>query len=456
MCPSTYLRRGEPVTVSAGSSAKAHPEQVWLILSHAFNMDGRAASQTITDKIPHLLVHGVRPIVLSAMTGAKDKHLEHHQLLPVSPAGLRFDMRHVLKNRLRSKRAYRLVSGAMAALLLPFYLMEKLLLPLESQWSWFMSAYVAGARIIRRNRPALIYSTGGANSAHIAGYLLHRRYGIPWLAEVHDPLVYDSAAGRKLAERLAAWIETRICRHAAVAIWFTETALARARARHPELGARGRVMLPGADAPALNNARYVRGEHCIIAHFGSLSRSRNLRIFLEGLATVLRERPQLRDKLRLHLYGSGVDPASAEAIKQFPQPEVIRVFGRIERDAASGESGRVRVLRLMRGADCLLLLHGNDAACEEYIPSKLYEYLWMQRPILALVHRNPQMTRILTELGHACVPADDAGAVARALEDLVLRWQQGALNDLPAGSPYTAKAAVEQLLTWVRSGTGGT
>lgn len=416
-------------------------------------MDGRAASQTVTDKIPHLLAHGVRPIVLSAMTGAKDEQIEHHQLLPMSPAGLRFDMRHVLKQRLRSKQAYRVVSGAMLVLLLPFHLLEKMLLPLESQWSWFVSAYVMGARIIRRERPALLYSTGGANSAHMAGYLLHRRFGIPWLAEVHDPMVYDSPRRRNLAERVAAWIETRICRHATVAIWFTETALARARARHPELGPRGRVMLPGADAPVLNDARYVRGEHCVVAHFGSLSRSRNLVMFLEGLAAAVQAEPGLRDKVRVHLYGSGVDAESAQAIRQFAYPELIRVFGRIERDAATGETGRARVLRRMRSADCLLLLHGHDVACEEYIPSKVYEYLWMQRPILALVHRNPQMTRMLTELGHTCVPADDAGAVAQALRELIARWQRNELTDLPGGSPYTAKAAVEQLLTWVRSST---
>ena len=44
----------------------------WLLISHAFNMDGRAASLTITDKIPYFLEAGVQPIVLSAITGVKD------------------------------------------------------------------------------------------------------------------------------------------------------------------------------------------------------------------------------------------------------------------------------------------------------------------------------------------------------------------------------------------------
>ena len=46
-------------------------QKKWLILSHAFNMDGRAASQTMTDKIPSLLAAGIDIYVLSAITGSK-------------------------------------------------------------------------------------------------------------------------------------------------------------------------------------------------------------------------------------------------------------------------------------------------------------------------------------------------------------------------------------------------
>ena len=50
----------------------ANTPRTWLILSHAFNMDGRAASQTITDKIPRLRERGINPVVISAITGRKD------------------------------------------------------------------------------------------------------------------------------------------------------------------------------------------------------------------------------------------------------------------------------------------------------------------------------------------------------------------------------------------------
>ena len=58
------------------------PRQRWLILAHAFNMDGRAASQTITDKLPHLRQAGIELVVLSGVSGTQDKTFEHHQLWP--------------------------------------------------------------------------------------------------------------------------------------------------------------------------------------------------------------------------------------------------------------------------------------------------------------------------------------------------------------------------------------
>ena len=55
--------------------------QSCLLISHGFNMDGRAASLTVTDKIPFLLDAGVKPIVLSAITGHQDHELEHCHLI---------------------------------------------------------------------------------------------------------------------------------------------------------------------------------------------------------------------------------------------------------------------------------------------------------------------------------------------------------------------------------------
>jgi hypothetical protein len=178
-----------------------------------------------------------------------------------------------------------------------------------------------------------------------------------------------------------------------------------------------------------------------------LAETRNLEIFLQGLRQFLEKNPQAADHIRLHLYGGGIDQVSARAIKDFPHPSVIEQFGRLETDPKTGESGRDRVLKRMNAADCLLLLHGTVPFCEEYIPSKMYEYLWAQRPILALVWRNPQMERMLRELGHWAIKADDADAIASALEELHTRWMRDELPHSGQPSPYTAAAATRQIVS---------
>jgi hypothetical protein len=426
----------------------AAPEEEWLILAHAFNMDGRAASHTITDKIPHLRALGVRPVVVSAVTGRRDTAIEHHQVLPLAPAALRFDLRHVLRRRLHNRAAYNLVLGLISLALLPFYLLEKAFIRLETHWSWGGSAYLRAVRLIERRRPAVLYTTGGANSAHWAGAKLARRFGLPWIAEVHDPMVLPDVEPNG-AQRFALELEGRICERADVAVWFTEEALVQAKARHPELGDRGHAMIPGADPPGIARVPYRPGPRFVIGHFGSLSPTRHLGVVAEALRRAIAADPSLADSVRLEIYGTELDPVSREALRALPA-HVVDVKGRLERDAASGESGRDRVLRRMNAVDCLLLLHGTEPYCAQYIPSKAYEYLWTQRPILALVWRNPQMARMLTDLGHTAVAADDAAAVETALKDLVARWRRGALADSGRDSPYTVEAAVRRLVGWAR------
>ncbi|HUU73297.1 MAG TPA: hypothetical protein VMW70_11765, partial [Burkholderiales bacterium] len=295
-----------------------------------------------------------------------------------------------------------------------------------------------------------IYSTGGANSAHMAGFLLARKFRLPWIAEVHDPMVFDSGGHRRMSARFAAWLEGKICRYADVPFWFVDNALARARERHPEMDDRGRVLIPGADQPAFGKVPYHQGEEMVIGHFGSLSATRNLGCFLQAMAKVIERHPDSRKVVRLEIYGGGVDAVSDAAIAQFPAPEMIRRYGRLENDPVTGESGRERVLKRMNTVDCLLLLHGTEVFCEEYIPSKFYEYLWTQRPILGLIWRNPQLERMLQENGHLAVTADDVEGVCSALVELFERWTKGDLADSGRMSPYTAEAAAKQLVGWAR------
>jgi hypothetical protein len=291
----------------------------------------------------------------------------------------------------------------------------------------------------------------------VAARVLQKHLGIRWLAEVHDPLVMPGKTPETPQERMQAHIERVICRHADIAIWFTDQALASAKRRHPQLGERGHVVLPGIDSPFKVMPEYRPTEKMRIGHFGALSTTRNLLPMLAAMEQIQNNQPEVFALMELHVYGGPLDSGSKEHLENSGIRNHVKHFGRIEADPILGLSGREQILKLMRSMDVLLLLHGNEPICAEYIPSKVYEYLWMQRPILALVYRNPQMELLLVKEGHEVVQVSEeetpslemTNLLASALLVLYEKWSNKNLNDNFQTSPYTTKETVNRMLSFL-------
>ena len=86
-------------------------------------------------------------------------------------------------------------------------IIERLVVGLRNQWSWALPAFVRGALRLRRGDIELVYTSGGAYSAHLAGYWLKRWCGVRWIVEVHDPLVFPERPLRNRDDRFQARLE---------------------------------------------------------------------------------------------------------------------------------------------------------------------------------------------------------------------------------------------------------
>ena len=425
-------------------------------------MDGRASSQTITDKIPYFLEVGVKPIVLSAITGAKDARFTHRQFLAWGPAAFRFDFRHWIANQYGRGFVYKLLTRTVSVLLAPFIGLERLFLGYSSQWSWAMPAFMHGWRLIRQGKVDLIFSTGGAWSAHLAGLWLKKKTGLPWIAEIHDPLVIRKTPNDQGFEKpknrdaqFRKYLEKQICKNADLVWWFTDGALHYSKVRNSNLNtkanAHGFMVLPGAKPPGGLEMTQVHGysDKLNLCHFGSLANDRSLSTILNALATLLKKYPQAREYIRVHAYGAPLDSLTLEAIKLFNFQDVLLAHGRLEKDPATGISGRERVVAKMQAADVLILLHGNDEWCAEYIPSKFYEYLWAGRPIWGITHRNPQLDQMLEERSAYLSHEGDLEGISMALERIWLDWQQKCLM-IPVGVPIGVDQAAYKILSEIQ------
>ena len=147
----------------------------------------------------------------------------------------------------------------------------------------------------------------------------------------------------------------------------------------------------------------------------------------------------------MHAYGAPLDSLTLEALKSLKFDDLLLAHGRLEKDFVTGRSGRERVVERMQAADVLILLHGNDEWCAEYIPSKLYDYLWTGRPIWGITHRNPQLDQMLLDREAYLSPQSDIEGVELAVERIWLDWKNQRLIE-PQWLPVAVDQAVQKIL----------
>ena len=390
------------------SSANPAPPPVkserWLIFSYFSNVDGMACAQHLDDRLPWLSRFGVVPILVSGVCGERWPDLVHCRVPSIAPSGIRFECRHWLRRRV-SRPWLRKTAGLLLTLpCLPFYLLEKLLVDLDSQWSWFLLASRRGRRLCREHRPSVIYSTGGAPSAHLAAALVARWANLPWVAEFQDPLIYPGLRRSRRAIRLYAWLERLVARRASRVVFLTEAAR-RSFAQRTQVANKGCVIYPGADPEKIPHLPYAKGETCCFAHFGTLAGSRNLSSFLLALRNLLQTYPAWRTQVQVHLYGH-LDNAMRDLIRQFPCPGMI-----IDMAVSPGRQH----CRQWCKSDVLLLVQNAGSVSAETIPSKLYEYAFASRPILALIDQNQELRTMLQTQEHYVTEIEADAGIQRAI-----------------------------------------
>lgn len=408
----------------------------WLILSYRANIDGSACAQHVDDRLPYLEARGITPVLLTGPVGKRFQKRPHYRSPSIAPSGIRFELRHALRKRLQRRWQFKLAETVLLLPVFPFYLLEKILINLESEWSWFFSASIRGYFLCRRFRPEVVYSTGGTASAHVAADIICRVTGLPWLAETQDPLVHDRdwRRGRRVM-RVYLWLEKRICRTADAFIFLAGAARENMAVR-TGMPACGRVIYPGADSGMFGSRRHEQGRQCHFAHFGTLNGTRNLVAFLKALRLMIDSDRLETDLIRIDVYGS-LDGGSKRAIHQLGLKSLVTDHGVVTRKEA---------LAAMQRTDCLLLIQNTIFFSSETIPSKVYEYLLSGRPILGLVHHNEELRAMLLRSGNFPVPADEPEAVADTVEVIMGRFRDGSLQSWSPCTEWTVAKAVDQLI----------
>lgn len=416
----------------------------WLVVSYYANVDGRAASHHVDDRLAAFRACGIDVTVLSSMRGPRYKNEQHLRVFSLLPsavhdelkAGFRRNRQHLVPVQFLRLVVQVLIAVPVAV----FYIFERFLLHRDKRWSWQFTAAVRGWLWSRSRRPDLILSTGGPASAHVAGGWLAHRLNVPLVCEFQDPLPFQYPPTVKPIHDYHLQLEQALARQAQALVYLTDGAAQAATQRllaDSSEQPKAALLSIISGAPAIEILDKPTSSKRVLTHIGTLSGTRNLVALIEALSALAANDAQLHTRFTIKLAGT-LDRAVVQSIKPFVLKDNIEVLGRQPRVALNG---------IIADADILLLIQNTGPIAKETIPSKAFEYLQTGRPILGLIDNNAQLRSILEEHGHSVFELGDSNAV--------LQQQLKALlyEPLPQIKPckLTVQHSVEELIRRVDS-----
>lgn len=283
--------------------------------------------------------------------------------------------------------------------------------------TWQFDGARVGMRLIREWRPDVIWSTYPIATAHLLGGTLHRRSGVPWIADFRDPMAQEGYPPDPRIWQDFKRIEETAVREARFSIFTTPGAARVYRERYPRSDERIAVIENGFDEDSFvgiadgDSVREPLNPGSVtLLHSGIVYPSeRDPSQLLAALHQLVASGRVRRDQLRIRFRAADHEAMLARLAKENDVDGMIEILPPIPYRAALEEMAR---------ADGLLVLQA--ANCNEQIPAKLYEYLRAGRPVVALTDPCGDTAGVVRAAGlDTIAPLDSARDIAALLDQFV-------------------------------------
>ncbi len=300
---------------------------------------------------------------------------------------------------------------------------------------WANDALKVARRLCAERHIDAVYTTLPPFSSMFVGHELRRETGLPWIADYRD-LWYGDVLREWLPEwrkKLELRIERRLLREADVVVTVSEQKTAYMQRLHPTIKARWETLTNGYDTELYGErvrTRPFSGDTIEFVYTGRLFKNRRGYAFAEALGRIHRTDPALAGKVRVRILG-GLEPAIRKRYDQ-----ILAEYGIAHLYDFAGDVAYAEAMNAQVNCDYLLLIVDTGETSDGVIPGKLFEYVSVRRPNVALC--DPGATQQLIErarLGRA-VPAESA----EACEAMLREWLHKPVPEkLEADDEYLAQ-----------------
>ncbi|MEO8590489.1 MAG: glycosyltransferase [Flavobacteriales bacterium] len=244
----------------------------------------------------------------------------------------------------------------------------------------FLKAY------LKEHPVEAIITTGPPHSMHLIGLELKRALGVKWIADFRDPWT-DIDFYHQLA--LTGWADRRHRRRERSVLQNADRVVTVSWSWAKDLeklgGRKVEVITNGFDPADIPAPPVPVDEAWSLVHLGAMSATRDCPALWKRLSALCESDPEFAARFKLRFVGP-VDHSIMESVRAAGLLDKVERLGRVSHDDAMREMQRARVL----------LLPINDTPNKQGIlPGKLFEYLGVGRPILAVGPAGGDVVRVL-------------------------------------------------------------
>jgi len=299
--------------------------------------------------------------------------------------------------------------------------LEWVMIP-DWQAVWLPWAVGMGLQVIRREKIEVIVSTSGPETNHLVGMWLSRLTGVPLVVDFRDGWLFESLKPfmqRNSFRRVVdGWLERQVVSQSSAVVTVSDPLTAYFRQTYG-LSESRTVTIPNGYGPEdwwdVQPAARTDGRFRLV-HTGAFSHSRHSCTPLPLLQGLTRLPHSLRQQIEVLLVGN-VRQTERQLAVDLDLADVVQWLPPVT---------RVQSLGYQLSADVLLLMVGTDRSVAT---SKLFEYLYARRPILAIGRSGTAACQIVQRVQAGLVAdPENPDAVASALIGLFDLWRSGGLG----------------------------
>ncbi len=289
---------------------------------------------------------------------------------------------------------------------------------------WVPGAVKEGVKLIQQKKIDVIYATGSPWSCFLVGALLSRKTNVPLVLDFRDPWTANpSFRSRTVPVRyIERKMERFVLKNAHAIIANTDELRRDFLERYPFLEpSRLYTITNGFEYFIHRPIGSKNREKFVITHAGTLYMSRNPNRFLKALSDLFLEGLLPQEKVEIIFVG-GIeihDKSLDSLMAQTCLKRTVKVLPRLPHKEA---------LEYLIRSDLLLLLQPSFPL---QVPRKLYEYIAVRRPILALTEEFSATGRLIRCYNLGVVVPNETLPIKSALMKLFNEWETGQIVSRP-------------------------